>query len=103
METKGCMKISAFLTLLICCCFISFVFCQTENKDSTDYAIYSKVIEEFLKDDSDKDKKHFVFIENTELDEEFSSEIKEFKDSLEKILLYDYHCSVLGRISKCRF
>lgn len=86
---------STFLTLLISCCSISFVFCQTENKDSTDYTIYSKVIEEFLKDNSDKDRKHLVFIENTELDEEFSSVIKEFKDSLEKILLYDYHYSVL--------
>lgn len=86
---------SAFLTLLIFCYSISIVFCQTENKDSTDYAIYSKVIEEFLKDDSDKHKKHLIFTENTELDKDFSWEINEFRDSLEKILLYNDHYSVL--------
>ncbi len=86
---------SAFLTLLISCCSISFVFCQTENKDSTNYAIYSKVIEEFLKDDLDTISTHLIFRRKTELDEDFSSVIQEFKDSLEKILLYDYHYSVL--------
>lgn len=78
------MKYGFCILLYLSLCF-SFAFGQQENSDSTDYIIYSKVLEEFLSE-VDTVSSQFIFEQKTSLDKYFIYDIETSKDSLETYL-----------------